>query len=156
MLGGEKEHVRKVSQFFKHRFGESISVIETDYETAELIKYVCNIYFATKISFLNEMKLIAEKINADWSTVLEGYLRDGRIGHSHVNVPGHDGKKGFGGSCFPKDIQALINFAEKNDININTVKGAWQTNLEVRPERDWENLKGRAVAQEKKDLKDKS
>tara|TARA_B100002052_G_scaffold236670_1_gene220142 strand:+ start:68 stop:946 length:879 start_codon:yes stop_codon:yes gene_type:complete len=156
VLGGEKEHVRKVSQFFKHRFGESISVIETDYETAELIKYVCNIYFATKISFLNEMKLIAEKINADWSTVLEGYLRDGRIGHSHVNVPGHDGKKGFGGSCFPKDIQALINFAEKNDININTVKGAWQTNLEVRPERDWENLKGRAVAQEKKDLKDKS
>ena len=71
-------------------------------------------------------------------------------------MPGHDGKKGFGGSCFPKDIQALINFAEKNDININTVKGAWQTNLEVRPERDWENLKGRAVAQEKKDLKDKS
>ena len=52
---------------------------------------------------------------------------------------------GFGGCCFPKDIQALINFAEKNNLDLNVVKGAWKTNLEVRPEKDWEKLKGRAV-----------
>ena len=77
--------------------------------------------------------------------VIEGFIRDGRVGSSHTNVPGHDGKLGFGGSCFPKDIQALINFAEKNNLDLNVVKGAWKTNLEVRPEKDWEKLKGRAV-----------
>ena len=62
-----------------------------------------------------------------------------------MNVPGPDGKFGFGGSCFPKDIQAMINFAEKLDINPATLKGVWETNLIVRPEQDWKKLKGRAV-----------
>ena len=62
-----------------------------------------------------------------------------------MNVPGPDGKFGFGGSCFPKDIQALIHFGEHLGLNMNTLKGAWETNLEVRPERDWEDLKGRSV-----------
>ena len=65
-----------------------------------------------------------------------------------LSVPGHDGKYGFGGSCFPKDIQALINFGESNDVDMNVLKGAWETNLKVRPERDWEKLKGRAVVDE--------
>ena len=52
---------------------------------------------------------------------------------------------GFGGSCFPKDINAFITLAEEYDVDVNTIKGAWATNLEVRPEKDWENLKGRAV-----------
>ena len=56
--------------------------------------------------FLNEMKLISDKIGADWEMVIEGFVRDGRVGHSHTSVPGPDGKKGFGGSCFPKDVQA--------------------------------------------------
>ena len=72
---------------------------------------------------------IAEACGADWEVAREGFVRDGRIGTSHTNVPGHDGKKGFGGHCF-KDIQAMINF---KDIGIepNTLEGAWQTNLIV-------------------------
>ena len=105
-----------------------------------IIYFLFGIFASTALS-----KLIAEKINADWSTVLEGYLRDGRIGHSHVNVPGHDGKKGFGGSCFPKDIQAMINFSKVLGVDSNVLKGAWKTNLKVRPEQDWKKLKGRAV-----------
>ena len=57
-------------------------------------------------------------------------------------------KKGFGGSCFPKDVQALINFGDSLSINLNVLKGAWQTNLKVRPEKDWEKLIGRAVVNE--------
>jgi len=72
-------------------------------------------------------------------------VRDGRIGHSHLSVPGPDGKLGFGGSCFPKDIQAIINFAKNLNLNLNTLEGAWKTNLSVRPEKDWEKLKGRSV-----------
>ena len=72
-------------------------------------------------------------------------MSDGRIGHSHLSVPGPDGKLGFGGSCFPKDIQAIINFADNLDIDLPTLKGAWETNLSVRPDKDWEKLKGRAI-----------
>jgi UDPglucose 6-dehydrogenase len=76
---------------------------------------------------------------------MEGFIRDGRIGHSHLAVPGPDGKKGFGGSCFPKDIPAMIQFGKSLGIDTTTLKGAWETNLNVRPEKDWENLKGRAI-----------
>ena len=76
---------------------------------------------------------------------VEGFVRDGRSGHSHLSVPGPDGKFGFGGSCFPKDIQAMIAFGEELDVNMSTLKGVWSTNLEVRPEKDWEKLKGRSV-----------
>ena len=145
ILGGSKDNTTKVADLFRDRFGESIPVIETNYETAELIKYMNNCFFATKVSFLNEMYQVAEKSGVDWEVALDGFVRDGRIGHSHMNVPGHDGKLGFGGSCFPKDIQAIINYGESLGLNMNTLKGVWDTNLEVRPERDWEQLKGRAV-----------
>ncbi len=146
ILGGKKDNTKEVAKLFKQRFGESMPIIETDFSSAELIKYVANIYFATKVSFLNEMKLISDKVNADWDTVVDGFLRDGRVGHSHCQVPGPDGKKGYGGSCFPKDVQALIHFSKEIGVNLNVVEGSWQTNLEVRPERDWEKLKGRAVS----------
>ena len=148
VLGGEKEHTDKVAELYKDRFGSSISIIQTDFKSAELIKYVCNCFFATKVSFLNEMKLISDKIGADWEMVIEGFVRDGRVGHSHTSVPGPDGKKGFGGSCFPKDVQALIDFCRKNEIDPSVLQGVWDTNLKVRPEKDWEQLKGRAIVEE--------
>ena len=151
ILGGEgHEHdgVNVVSELFRERFGHSLSIIETNYETAELIKYMSNTFFATKISFLNDMKLLCDKVGGTWEDAIEGFVRDGRIGHSHLGVPGHDGRYGFGGSCFPKDIQALINFGESVGVEMDVLKGAWKTNLKVRPEQDWKNLKGRAVVDE--------
>ena len=145
ILGGDKAHTEQVASLFKWRFGQSVPIIETNFETAELIKYMNNCFFATKVSFLNEMKLLSDKVGSDWDLAIEGFLRDGRIGHSHLSVPGPDGKLGFGGSCFPKDIQAIINFAKKLNLNLSTLEGAWKTNLSVRPEKDWEKLKGRSV-----------
>ena len=146
ILGGEKDHTTRVSRLYKDRFGEYLPVLETNFETAELIKYMNNLFFATKVSFLNEMKLLSDKVGVNWSDAVEGFILDGRIGHSHIAVPGPDGKFGFGGSCFPKDIQALIDFGDKNGIQMNVLKGAWETNLKVRPEKDWEKLKGRSVS----------
>ena len=148
ILGGNSDDVIEVSELFRERFGSTLSIIQTNYETAEMIKYMTNTFFATKISFLNDMKLLADKCGVIWKDAIEGFVRDGRVGHSHLDVPGHDGKYGFGGSCFPKDIQALINFGESNDVDMNVLKGAWETNLKVRPEKDWEKLKGRAVVDE--------
>jgi len=148
VLGGEEENTYKVEKLFKNRFGEYMPVIRTSFETAEFIKYMNNCYFATKVSFMNEMRRIADLSGVDWKAAVEGFVRDGRVGHSHLAVPGPDGKNGFGGSCFPKDIQAMIRFSEELGLSSNVLMGAWETNLIVRPERDWEKLKGRAVVKD--------
>ena len=145
IVGGLKKNINKVEKLLRWRFGETTPIIKTNYETAEMIKYMNNCFFATKVSFMNEMYQIADKSGVDWDLAVEGFVRDGRIGHSHLAVPGPDGKLGFGGSCFPKDIQAIINYGNELGLNMNTLKGAWNTNLEVRPERDWEKLEGRAI-----------
>ena len=145
ILGGNKHLTEKVATLYNWRFDNSIPIIQTNYETAEFIKYVNNCFLATKVSFMNEMKLIANQIDIDWDKTIEGFTLDPRVGNSHVSVPGHDGKYGFGGSCFPKDMQALINFSESLNIDSKILKAAWDTNLKVRPEKDWETLEGRAV-----------
>lgn len=146
VLGGNKENTEKVAELLRWRFGSSTSILETDYQSAELIKYMANTFFATKISFLNDMKLLSDKCDGNWEDIVDGFVQDGRIGHSHLNVPGHDGKYGFGGVCFPKDIQAIIAFSESVGIDMSVLKGTWKTNLKVRPEKDWESLIGRAVS----------
>ncbi len=148
ILGGKKTYTQRVKYLYKNRFGDYLPVIETNYETAEMIKYMNNLFFATKVSFLNEMKLLGDKVGVDWDQAVNGFVLDGRIGHSHLQVPGPDGKLGFGGSCFPKDIQALIKFGKKNGVDMNVLEGTWKTNLIVRPEKDWEKLKGRAVSED--------
>lgn len=149
ILGGDNIHIDRVEKLFRWRFGETLSIIKTNYETAEMIKYMNNLFFATKVSFLNEMYQIADKCNVDWDMAVEGFIRDGRIGHSHLSVPGPDGKFGFGGSCFPKDMRAMINFAERLGVQPSVLYGTWNKNLDVRPEKDWEELMGRSVVDEK-------
>ena len=148
ILGGDKRHTSIVKQLFEERFAHCY-VIETDTTTAELVKYMNNVFFSSKVSLMNEFKQVCDKVGADWGVALKGFVADQRIGDSHLSVPGPDGKMGFGGSCFPKDINAFISLAESYDVDVHTIKGAWATNLEVRPEKDWEELKGRAVVETK-------
>jgi len=136
IIGGDVCHTEKVAELYKWRFGNTVPIIQTDFETAELIKYMNNCFFATKVSFLNEMKLLSDKIGADWDTSIQGFVSDGRIGHSHVQVPGPDGKLGFGGNCLPKDVKAIIEFSNKLGIQLSTVQGAWKTNVKIRPSED--------------------
>ena len=148
ILGGSPKLVKAVKKLFDFRF-KGTQIIETDSTTAELIKYMNNTFFATKVSVMNEFKLLCEKIGANWEKALKGFASDGRVGDSHLNVPGHDGKFGYGGTCFPKDVNALLSFANKNNVEMNTIRGGWKTNLEVRPERDWESKLGRSITKNK-------
>tara|TARA_B110000003_G_scaffold217129_1_gene216628 strand:+ start:20599 stop:21450 length:852 start_codon:yes stop_codon:yes gene_type:complete len=148
ILGGEEKLTDRVSELYNWRFEHSVPIIQTNFQTAELIKYMNNCFLATKVSFMNEMKLIASEINVDWNKAIEGFIGDPRVGTSHTNVPGTDGKLGFSGSCFPKDLQAIIHFAESIHIDTKVLKGAWETNLKMRPSRDWEELRGRAINKE--------
>jgi len=145
ILGGDSILTNKVRKLFEQRFMNK-TIIETDSTTAEFIKYMNNTFFASKVSIMNEFYSLAKKVGVDWDTALYGFTSDQRIGDSHLHVPGPDGKFGFGGTCFPKDINAFIKFAKNNDINMNILEAAWKTNLEVRSEEDWKDLKGRAVS----------
>ena len=145
ILGGKLWLTKKTKILFNQRF-KTKNIIETDSKTAELIKYMNNTFFATKVSIMNEFKLLCKKIGANWEEALEGFVSDGRIGDSHLNVPGHDGKLGYGGTCFPKDVNALLHFSKKYNIELNTIKGGWKTNLELRTEKEWEENEGRSVS----------
>jgi UDPglucose 6-dehydrogenase len=148
ILGGELSLTKKVKILFNQRF-KIKNIIQTDLKTAELIKYMNNTFFATKVSIMNEFKLLSNKIGANWEDALKGFVSDGRIGDSHLNVPGHDGKLGYGGTCFPKDVNALLSFSKKHGIELNTIEGGWNTNLKVRHEKDWEEKEGRSVSYKK-------
>jgi UDPglucose 6-dehydrogenase len=125
------EDASKIQGLYEQRFN-SMKYTTTDTVTSELIKYTLNCFFATKVSFMNEIKILSDKIGADWSKLVEGFTSDSRIGDSHVDVPGPDGKLGFGGKCFPKDLNALIELFKRNDVDALVMQAAWERNLKVR------------------------
>lgn len=130
-----------VEKLYRLRFPYT-KIIKTDFGTAQLIKYMANCFFATKVSFMNEMFQICDAINGDWEKAIEGFITDGRIGNSHIDVPGHDGDMGFGGKCFPKDLNAMIKKSEELGVSPDVMKGAWKKNNEVRKDLDWYDIPG--------------
>lgn len=145
VFGGDPDLTECVEDLFTQRFMKR-NFIHTDAVTAELIKYMNNTFFATKVSIMNEFKRLSDALGANWPTALAGFAADGRIGDSHLHVPGPDGKLGYGGTCFPKDVNALISLGKKLGTPMNTLEAGWKTNLEVRPEQDWTELAGRAIS----------
>ncbi len=141
ILGGKEENLKILETLYRNRFPYT-KIIKTDSKTAELIKYMCNCFFATKISFMNEMKQICDALETDWNTALDGFISDGRIGNSHIDVPGHDGNMGFGGKCFPKDLNALIKKSLNLGVDPKVMRAAWEKNLEVRKNLDWNEIEG--------------
>lgn len=77
-------------------------------QEAEMVKYFKNCFLATKVSFCNEMYQFCKQKHVDYNQIKNIACLDDRIGFSHTNVPGHDGKFGFGGTCFPKDMNSVI------------------------------------------------
>ena len=147
IIGGLRPASTKLRQIYSLVFPGS-KIVKTGSKTAEMVKYFTNTFLATKVSFANEMKMICDGLNIDYDKVVEYATYDERLGKSHWAVPGPDGKLGFGGSCFPKDLNALIKTADELGILTNVLNSVWHTNLEVRPEEDWKELKGRAVSED--------
>ena len=85
------------------------------------------------------MRVFSDAKGLDWENIINGVMSDGRIGISHYQVPGFDGDFGFGGTCFPKDINALIKSVENVGEDPLLLKAAWQRNLLVRKNKDWES-----------------
>ncbi len=126
----------KVIQLFNKAF-PNIQTVLMKSDESESVKYIANCFFATKVSFFNEIHILIDKLGLDWHSIINGVMSDKRIGQSHFQVPGHDGDKGFGGTCFPKDLNALIKTFEKNGLDPKLLKSAWDINLNVRSDLDW-------------------
>ena len=113
---------------------------------AEMIKLFRNNFLATKISFCNEMYQFCNKKDINYENVRKLAVLDKRIGESHTNVPGHDGKHGFGGTCFPKDTNNMLHELKKNNVDSYIINGVVNRNEKIdRPDHDWKKNIGRAV-----------
>ena len=144
-LGGSVKATTKLKQLYSAIFRNTPKIIKTDAKSAELVKYVTNTFLSTKVSFANEMYKICEALELDYDKIIEMATLDPRLGDSHWGVPGPDGDFGYGGHCFPKDLDAILSLCRDLNINTNVLKATKATNNEVRNNRDWERMKNRAV-----------
>ena len=112
---------------------------------AELVKYVRNTYLAVKVSFFSEIEEFCSKRDIPYDLVRDLVCLDPRIKKSHTLVPGPDGKKGFGGTCFPKDIASFFYQQQASGQESYVVEAAKSRNNQVdRREKDWQ-VKGRSI-----------
>jgi UDPglucose 6-dehydrogenase len=152
IVGGNPEVSQVIANIYSVAYPQVLQV-QCNATTAEMVKYVENCFLATKVSFANEIYQICNKLDISYDGVIKIAKLDKRLGESHWKVPGpmpaSDGSgkllAGYSGSCFPKDVNALIAVAIKLGVDPKVLRAGWEKNLEVRPEKDWEQMKGRAV-----------
>ena len=144
ILGGPRATTTKIKRIYTKVFSD-IHIIKTGSTHAEMVKYVTNTFLATKVSFANEIYQITRELNLDYDKVIEYAMFDERLGKSHWSGPGPDGDFGYGGHCFPKDLGALISVAKELNIDPKILESVRDKNDEIRTDRNWESMKGRAV-----------
>lgn len=128
IIGSNSSRATQIMQeIYSPFFRTGNRIIVMDVKSAEMTKYAANSFLATKISFMNEIANLCEKVGADAEMVRIGMSTDSRIGNKFL-FPG----LGFGGSCFPKDIKAIINTGEANGIDMRIIKSADEINKKQR------------------------
>lgn len=149
VVGVESERAKNLmSKLYRPFLLNNFRVIFTDIPSAEMIKYAANSMLATRISFMNDIANLCELVGADVNMVRKGIGSDSRIGNKFL-YPGC----GYGGSCFPKDVKALIKTAEKKGYSMRVLKAVEEVNecqksiLFEKLQRYFNNdLKGRTIA----------
>jgi UDPglucose 6-dehydrogenase len=124
VVGTDEERAKNVvSEIYRPLSLNQAPILFTSRRTAELIKYAANAFLATKVTFINEIADLCEKVGADVQEVARGIGLDNRIGAKFL----HAGP-GFGGSCFPKDLRALIKTAQDNDVPLRILEAVAAVN----------------------------
>ncbi|TNF19222.1 MAG: UDP-glucose/GDP-mannose dehydrogenase family protein [Rhodobacteraceae bacterium] len=128
VVGVQTERAAKVmEEIYRPLYLRDFPIITTDLESAEMIKYAANAFLATKITFINEVAALCEKVGADVKQVSRGMGMDGRIGNKFL----HAGP-GYGGSCFPKDTKALARIGQEHASPMQITEAVIQINEEVK------------------------
>ena len=124
IIGTESEKAYKIMRnVYRPLYINKNPITHTSIETAEMIKYASNSFLALKISYINEIANLCEAVGADVHKVANAMGQDGRISDKFLH-PG----PGFGGSCFPKDLEALLSISENNNVKMKTVEAAISAN----------------------------
>jgi len=125
VIGTDKEEVfEKMAELYAPFVRQGNPILRMDPISAEITKYACNAFLATRISFMNELSQLCEKVSGDIEQIRRGMTTDLRIG-KHFLYPG----VGYGGSCFPKDVQALLVTANKNKVPMGIIQAAEEANI---------------------------
>ena len=135
VLGGNKNILKKANNFYiNHTKCDTQNVILTDLVSASLIKYTINSYLASKVMFFNELHNLFNLSGTDesWENFIQAVSLDSRIGKSHMQVPGPDGRYGFGGACFPKDTKALYEYSLSLKSPLHILKKIIDLNNDIR------------------------
>ncbi|MBN8629831.1 MAG: UDP-glucose/GDP-mannose dehydrogenase family protein [Rhodobacterales bacterium] len=128
VVGVETAQARKVmADLYRPLSLREFPMVYTGLESAEMIKYAANAFLATKITFINEIAALCERVGADVKTVARGIGMDGRIGDKFLNAG-----PGYGGSCFPKDTKALARIGQDNSVPMQIVETVIKVNDEVK------------------------
>ncbi|MBN9678422.1 UDP-glucose dehydrogenase family protein [Salipiger bermudensis] len=128
VVGVESDRAAKVMEdIYRPLYLRDFPIITTDLESAEMIKYAANAFLATKITFINEIAALCEKVGADVKQVSKGMGLDGRIGNKFL----HAGP-GYGGSCFPKDTKALARIGQDHASPVSIVETVIKVNEETK------------------------
>lgn len=130
--GSVKAYMNEAERLIRLSQPALVDVHHCTLEEASLTKYAINAFLATKVSFVNELSLVADSVGANYNKIARMMMSDRRIGNSHMKVPGPDGLYGFGGACFPKDTSALLKIAEERGIDLQVLKGAVSANKVLR------------------------
>jgi len=126
VIGAETERAKDIMKdVYRSLYINETPYIETNLESAEMIKYASNAFLAVKISFINEIANLCEKTGANVKEVAKGIGRDGRIGSKFLH-PG----PGYGGSCFPKDTKAIVSIAKEFGSSLSIIETAIRANEE--------------------------
>jgi UDPglucose 6-dehydrogenase len=136
----EKESEEKLRQVYEPLFPKA-KIIIVNRKTAEMIKYAANATLASQVMIANELYKICQALGIDYKTVKETIQLDDRIA-KNMEVPGHDGDLGFGGKCFPKDLNALIYLAREHQVRPYLLEEVWRSNITVRKNQDWLDIAG--------------
>ena len=113
VIGGHPDACRGLAQLYEvYSLCTATEFIFTSGVEASFVKYGVNSFLATKVTFFNQFFDSIEKFGCNYPTIMNAVGRDKRIGMGHTRVPGYDGKRGFGGACFPKDCKAFTLFDE--------------------------------------------
>ena len=124
VIGTESERAKEImKKVYDILFINETPFVFTNIETAEMIKYASNAFLAVKISFINEISLLAEKVGANTQEIAKAMGKDGRISPKFL----HCGP-GYGGSCFPKDTKAIVDIAKKHGEDMYVIKAAIDAN----------------------------
>jgi UDPglucose 6-dehydrogenase len=138
VIGG-LEHVTSNVSLLYEKFYPYSEIIEMSSDESELVKYAANCFLATKVTYFNLIYKLCESLGLDYAKVIHGTVSDFRIADSHCDVPGPDGDFGFGGTCFPKDINGLIHSMYEANVSTGLLKEVWDLNKTIRSDWDWVN-----------------